>query len=268
MKYSFNDLIGVLERLRGENGCPWDKEQTQESLLPYLLEESTEFIEAVHQGSTKDACEELGDVLLQVVFHAQIAKEKGDYTIDDVVHGIAEKMVRRHPHVFDEVKVDSTAEVDDLWQEIKAKERAGQPKPKSILDKAKESLPALMRAQELQKLAAKTGFDWPQAQDVLEKVQEEAQELAAEIAKQDVGAENTAAVEEELGDLLFVLVNLAKHAKVDAQMAMLRANAKFVRRFKAMEALVKADGQVLEELKLSAMDEYWDKVKYSEKKSK
>lgn len=265
MKKNFNDLVAILARLRGDDGCPWDKEQTTASLLPYLIEESNEFIEAVQSENPAAACEELGDVLLQIVFHAQIAAEKGEFTIDDVVDGIAQKMVRRHPHIFGDVQVESAAEVADLWQKIKQSEKAGQPRPKSVLDQAKKSLPALMRAQDLQKKAAKTGFDWPDAEAVLQKVQEEAGELALEIAKRNAGADNATALEEEFGDLLFVLVNLARHGKIDAQLAMLRANAKFERRFKQMEVLIAAEQKDLGSLTLSEMDAFWDQVKAHEK---
>jgi len=248
-------------RLRAPDGCPWDREQTQKSLLKYLLEESTEVIEAVQAGDQPHVCEELGDVLLQIVFHAQVAKEAGDFTIAEVIDGIAAKLVRRHPHVFGEGSAATPEAVSILWDQIKKEEKAQKgivEKPKSVLDKVSRALSPLMRAQELQVKAAKVGFDWPTADGVLDKVREEITELEVEMK-----ANHTEKFQAELGDLFFALVNLARHAGVEAELAMIGANAKFERRFRRVEELA-GGGEAMKNKTLQQLDLFWDEVKREE----
>jgi MazG family protein len=259
MAYSFDDLVQIMARLRAPEGCPWDREQTHETLLKYLIEESTEVIEAVQSGNKPHVCEELGDVLLQVVFHAQIATENGHFTSADVIDGIATKLVRRHPHVFLNATADTPEQVMVLWDKIKAEERANQPKASSVLDKVSRSLPSLARAQELQAKAAKVGFDWTDVKDVLDKIREEILELEVEIRAGD-----KVKFEDEFGDLLFALVNLARHAGVEAELAMIRANQKFDRRFRRVETL-SGGGEVMKTMTLAQMDLFWDQAKREEK---
>jgi len=246
-----------MAQLRAPNGCPWDQEQTHQSLLKYLMEESTELIEAVQEGDAAHIQEELGDVLLQVIFHAQIASEAGLYDIHKVIDGISAKLVRRHPHVFSNAIAEDPEAVTRQWDAIKLqeKEKQGKVKLPSILDKVSKSLPSLMRAQELQLKAAKVGFDWPSIEGSFAKVQEEFAEVAAELESGDKSKLN-----EEFGDLLFAMVNFGRHAGLDCEQAMIAANAKFDRRFRRVENLAGGSdnmkGKELEELDL-----YWDQAK-------
>jgi len=251
-----------MTRLRAPDGCPWDREQTHETLLKYLLEESTEVVEAVQEGSPAHVCEELGDVLLQIVFHAEIAREAGHYSIAEVIDGIASKLVRRHPHVFGEAVADTTDAVTTQWDKIKLQEKAAKgqvDKPKSVLDKVSRALPALARAQELQTKAAKVGFDWPNLDGVLAKVQEEFGELQVEVANKD-----SVKIREEFGDLLFALVNFARHAGFEAEFALVGGNAKFERRFRRVEDLA-GGGEVMKGQSLEQLDLFWDQAKREEK---
>jgi len=241
------NLITIMQQLR--KGCPWDKEQTFNSLLPYLLEESYEYIDAVQSGNVKNMVEELGDVLLQVVFHSQIAKEEGKFTIDDVINGISEKMVRRHPHVFGSENLGTSKEVLKKWEEIKSEEKAE--KPKSAMDKVPRSMVALSRAQELSRRAAKVGFDWDNPKPVLEKVREEIGEFEAE----ETGS---LSAEEEFGDILFALVNLARHKGINAETALARANAKFEKRFRQVEIMA---GGKPQNFTLEELDGFWEEAK-------
>jgi MazG family protein len=238
-----------MQKLRSPEGCPWDREQNFNSLLPYLLEESYEYIDAIQSGNVKLMAEELGDVLLQVVFHAQIAKEEGKFTIDDVIKAICEKMVRRHPHVFGDESLGTSAEVLKKWEEIKDSEK--EEMPKSAMDKVPRSMVALSRAQELSRRAAKVGFDWNDPKPVLEKVKEEIGEFEAEES-------GSLAAEEEFGDILFALVNLARHKGIDAETALARANAKFEKRFRQVEIL--ADGKP-QNFTLEELDKFWNEAK-------
>jgi MazG family protein len=218
----FAGLVEILARLRAPDGCPWDREQTHESLLKYLLEESVEVVEASRSGDTAHLAEELGDVLLQVVFHAQIAAEAGTFTIDDVVRAISEKMIRRHPHVFGASVAETSDAVLAQWEVIKAQEKAaaGKAQAKSVLDKVSRSLPALARAQALQNRAAKTGFVWPEEGSAWSKVKEGLGELKAE----------------EYGDLLFALVSWGRRMGLEAEEELIHSNAKFEARFREREA--------------------------------
>jgi tetrapyrrole methylase family protein/MazG family protein len=257
--------------LRGEKGCPWDKEQTHQSLRPYLIEESYEVIEAIDLNDPAKIREELGDLLLQVVFHAQLAEEAGTFTYADVVDGICEKMIRRHPHVFGEVKVDGVAGVLDNWQKIKAKEKGEQPETKthSLLKGIPPGIPALQRAEKVQSRATKVGFDWPSIDGPLDKVREELDELL-EVWRNDPEAarwtpdQRQDRLEEEFGDLLFALVNVGRFLHLHPELALNRTVDKFVRRFKQMEQLAQADGKALQEMDLQAMDKLWEQVKAGE----
>lgn len=251
-----------MARLRATDGCPWDREQTHESLLPYLMEESTEVVEAVQSKDMHHICEELGDVLLQIVFHAQIASEAQQFDILQVVDGIAAKLVRRHPHVFAEATAETPEDVTTQWEKIKAEEKAAKAgaassgtKMPSVLDKVSRALPTLARAQKLQARAAKVGFDWPDVQGVWAKVREEIAELEVEM-----NAGNQGLFAEELGDLFFALVNLARHARVDADVALIGANAKFERRFRRVEQLA-GGGESMKGQSLEQLDLFWDQAK-------
>lgn len=249
------ELLGIMQKLRSPEGCPWDREQSFNSLLPYLLEESYEYIDAVQSGDAKLMAEELGDVLLQVVFHAQIAKEEGKFTIDDVIKAICEKMVRRHPHVFGDENLGTSTEVLKKWEEIKNSEK--EEKPKSAMDKVPRSMVALSRAQELSRRAAKVGFDWSDSKPVLEKVKEEIAEFESE-------KNGSLEAEEEFGDILFALVNLARHKGINAETALSRANAKFEKRFRQVEILAGGNPQ---NFTLEELDKFWNQAKTIEKNS-
>jgi tRNA threonylcarbamoyl adenosine modification protein (Sua5/YciO/YrdC/YwlC family) len=249
MSNTFQDLLDIMQKLRSPRGCPWDREQNFNSLLPYLLEESYEYIDAVQNGNTKLMAEELGDVFLQVVFHAQIAKEEGKFTIDDVIKAICEKMVRRHPHVFGSENLGTSAEVLKKWEEIKDSEK--EEVPKSAMDKVPRSMVALSRAQELSRRAAKVGFDWNDSKPVLDKVKEEIEEFELE-------KNGSLEAEEEFGDILFALVNLARHKGINAETALARANAKFEKRFRQVEILA---GGKPQNFTLEELDKFWNKAK-------
>jgi len=242
-------LLDIMQTLRSPEGCPWDREQNFNSLLPYLLEESYEYIDAVQSGNAKLMAEELGDLLLQVVFHAQIAKEEGKFTIEDVIREICDKMIRRHPHVFGNENLGTSKEVLKKWEEIKASEK--EEKPKSAMDKVPRSMTALIRAQELSRRAAKVGFDWDNSKPVLEKIEEEIKEFEAEKS-------GSPEAEEEFGDILFALVNLARHKGISAEIALARANAKFEKRFRQVEIMA---GGKPQDFTLEQLDEFWNKAK-------
>lgn len=251
---ALEELRAVMHRLRAPGGCPWDAEQTHESLLPHLIEEAYEVAEAARSGDMAHLREELGDLLLQPFFHAEIASESGAFDIEDVARGITEKLIRRHPHVFGGATVEGSAGVLKQWEEIKRVEKGGG--DESVLHGVSAGLPALVRAQKLQGKAAKVGFDWPEAGPVLEKIREEADEIAVAMGGGDRGA-----VAEEVGDLLFSVVNLARKLGIEAEVALARANEKFVRRFRALEERVAAGGGRLEGMSLEEMDAVWDEVK-------
>jgi len=256
-KYSFKDLVEIMEKLRSPKGCPWDRKQTHESLLPYLLEETYEVIDAVKKGSDEELKEELGDLLLQVVFHSQITKERGAFDIEDVVDSIAKKLVHRHPHVFGEREDIKTAEdVNREWEKLKEKEGK---KKESLLDGIPESMPALERAYKLQKRAAKVGFDWEGFEGIKEKLIEEISEIEEEIKKGD-----RKKIEEEVGDLLFMAVNLARFLGVHPEVALRRANEKFEKRFRYIEKRAKEMGKDLKEMSLEEMEALWQEAKERE----
>jgi tetrapyrrole methylase family protein/MazG family protein len=263
----FEKLVAVQARLRAPEGCPWDREQTHETLRTYLLEEAYEVLDAQEAGDDLKFSDELGDLLLQVLFHADIAREGGRFTVVDVIRAIHDKMIRRHPHVFADALAKDSAEVLRNWEQIKAKERAdeqvrsGRPlatdanNGSSVLDGVSRRLPATMEGFQLTRKAARVGFDWQNAQGVIEKIREEVGEL--ERALPGGGRE----AEEELGDLLFAAVNLARFLKIDPEIALKRANRKFVSRFHAMEGLARKSGRAFAELPREEMENLWERAK-------
>lgn len=246
-------------------GCAWDKQQTYKSLAQYTLEEAYEVVDAIEREQLSDFKEELGDLLFQVVFHAQLAKEQGAFEFDDVVDVLVAKMLRRHPHVFPDGDLTrfgestnlSEAQISEQWQQIKAQEKAQKGTPsESILDDIPRAMPSLMQAVKIQKKAAKVGFDWPDVAPVFAKIREELDELEEAIGEQDTGH-----MEEEMGDVLFAVSNLARHLSVSPDVALMKTNVKFRRRFQRIEALLAEQGQLLEEMSLAQLDQLWDQAK-------
>lgn len=264
MSKSFDELVAVMAKLRAPGGCPWDHEQTYASLAQYLLEEAYETFDAIHEadqtGDTANLREELGDLLLQVVFHSTIGAERGDFTIDQVAEGVAKKLVLRHPHVFGDKKLARAQDVLDNWDSLKADERAASgkvEKPReSILDDVPVHFPALLEGLKLTTKAAKVGFDWENAEQIFEKIDEEIKELQAALRD---GEKKDAA--EEIGDLLFAVLNLARHLDVEPETALKRTNRKFRSRFKFIENELKREGKKLEAATLDEMDALWNKAK-------
>lgn len=253
-KYTLEGLRELMARLRGPGGCPWDKQQTHQTLKRYLLEEAYEVIEAIEEGDMYKLNEELGDLLLQVVFHARLAEEEGFFNLRDVVAGIVEKMLRRHPHVFGQVKLKTAQQVLKRWEEIKALERQGN--GEGAILQAPRTLPALLRALKVQEQAARRGFDWPEVKGVWAKVFEELEELKA---SQNAGEEGRVA--EEMGDAFFALVNLARWLKVDPESALNRTIDKFCRRFEYIAEEARKQGRELQSLTLEEMDALWEETK-------
>ena len=255
------DLIEVMRRLRDpDGGCPWDIEQTFESIAPYTIEEAYEVADAITNGSREDLKGELGDLLLQVVYHSCMAEEEGSFAFADVAQAITEKMIRRHPHVFGNEKVESADAQTARWEATKAAERAEGGDKTSALDGVALALPALVRAQKLQKRAARVGFDWPDTTGVTEKIAEESAELAVEM-----NDGNPEAIAEEYGDLLFSVAVLGQHLGVDAEQALAATNRKFERRFRGVEERLATIGKTPTESTLEEMDALWDAIKVSEK---
>lgn len=248
-------LRAIMVRLRDPaDGCAWDLAQTYATIAPYTIEEAYEVADAVERGDLADLCDELGDLLLQVVFHAQMAAEAGDFTFDDVCTSICDKLVRRHPHIFAGGAARTPDEIKAMWDVIKAQERAG--KPSTILGDVPVNLPPLARAQKMQKRMAKVGFDWAGADEVVDKVSEELEEFAAATKAGDAGE-----MEAEFGDLLFTLVNLARHLDLDAEAALRGSNARFAARVRHMDAAVRTDGGTLADLDADALDARWESAK-------
>ena len=254
-----DELLDVMARLRDPaSGCAWDLGQDFRSIAPYTLEEAYEVVDAIERGDLDELRDELGDLLLQVVFHARMAEEAGAFGFDDVARAIVDKMVRRHPHVFGDARTDDPAELKRLWEAGKARERAAKAAPDgagppSALDGVAVALPALVRAAKVQSRAARVGFDWPDAEPVRAKVLEELDEVAA--------ASGPDEIEDEVGDLLFSVVNLARHVGADPETALRRACAKFEHRFRAVERLARERGVALDALDLAGLDALWDEVK-------
>ena len=262
--YDFEDLLQIMQRLRTpETGCAWDLEQCFETIAPYTIEEAYEVGDAIARGDMKDLADELGDLLLQVVFHAQIAKDEGHFSIEDVTQAISEKMIRRHPHVFGNESQRSADAQTSAWEEIKAAERATKTATdESALAGVAAALPALMRSEKLQKRAARTGFDWTDPKDIFSKLEEEMGEVKDAIEEADADH-----IEEEVGDLLFVAVNLARRLSVDPEVALRKANSKFERRFRAMEQIAPNGVSGFGDLDLDAQEALWVAVKREEEKA-
>lgn len=259
-------LHDITEKLRDpEKGCPWDREQTLESLKPCVLEETYELLDAMSRPEDRENhIEELGDVLLQVMFQCVMAEEKGLFSFDDVANAVSDKLVRRHPHVFGDVVVDGTGDVLSNWERIKRQERRKKER-KSALDGVPDALPGLIKAQRVQEKAARAGFDWKDSAGPMEKINEEIGELKEELAKRkDCRPENSGRVKEELGDLIFSVCNLARHIKVDAESAVQSTTAKFSRRFRMVESLAAARGMDMAKMTLGELDELWEEAKKSE----
>lgn len=266
---AFEDLVALQARLRGPNGCPWDREQTHASLKPFLVEEAYEVLDAMDSGVARKFAGELGDLLLQIVFHAEMAKEKGRFDITDVIRAVHTKMVRRHPHVFGTTKAQTSGQVLKNWEQIKSEEReaeSGKGSKKraaeSVLEGVPKGLPALIEAYQLSRRAANVGFDWENVGGVFEKLNEEARELRLALDRRDdanSGAEGK--VEEEMGDLLFAAVNLARQAGVEPEIALKRASRKFMERFQWMENRAKDQGRRFAEVPRGEMEKLWNRSK-------
>ena len=252
---SLSKLIKITDTLMGENGCPWDKVQTRESLKPYLIEETYEVLEALDTNDPEKIKDELGDLLYQILFHSKISSLKGEFNFRDVMDNLSKKMVRRHPHVFKGGKLNTPDQVVGQWEEIKNKEN-NKANQKSILDSIPINLPSLIRAQKLQKKAAKEGFDWEQINDVFDKLDEEIKEFKEAVLKK----KNTA-IQSEIGDIIFVITNIAKCYKIDAEEALRSTNNKFIKRFQYIEQKIEAKGKTLKDSPLEEMERYWQEAK-------
>jgi tetrapyrrole methylase family protein/MazG family protein len=250
------ELLDVIATLRSENGCPWDKEQTHISMKRFLVEECAELLDAIDDADDEHICEELGDVLLHIAFHARIAEEENRFNFDDVAKAITEKMIRRHPHVFADAQAANSAEVLEIWRGVKKKEKSPTCDA-SILDRVPRHMPSLARADELQKRAAKVGFDWSAPEQIVDKIEEELAELKVAMASKD-----DASIDDEIGDLLFAVANLARFRKRDTSEEVLaQANAKFIRRFQYIERSIREKGGTLEEADINEMERLWNEAK-------
>lgn len=254
----FNRLLSIMKKLRAPGGCPWDREQDYLSLRRYILEEAYELIEAIESGDLDNMTEECGDLMLQVVFISTIAEERGDFDICDVLNYISSKLVRRHPHVFGDISVKNSDEVLKNWEQIKATERKEKRKDNSIIAGVPRGLPALLRSYRIQERAAKVGFDWQKEQlnDVFAKVEEELAEV-----REAVAGGNADAIAEEMGDLMFASVNLARHLKTEPETALHRATEKFASRFRHVEKRVKESGRYWKDFTLDELDKFWEDAK-------
>ncbi len=251
MSESFDRLVNIVKRLRSPNGCPWDRKQTLYSLKQNVIEEVFELIDALDRKDTENIKEELGDMLLHVVFHSQIAEEENLFSIDDMINGICDKLIRRHPHVFGNLKVEDVDEVLKNWEKIKENEK--KEKPKHYLDSVPRSLPPIEKAYKLQKKAAKVGFDWNNPEECFKKVEEEFNELKE--------AKNKEEIKHEIGDLMFALINFARLNKIDPSEALREANLRFEERFNCIEDKLKENGKNLENSNLEEMDKLWSECK-------
>jgi MazG family protein len=263
---AFDRLVQIMATLRGPDGCPWDREQTPASLTRFVLEETYEVLDAIDRGNHADLCEELGDFLFQAVFLAQLEYEAGRFSITDSLRAITEKLVRRHPHVFardrGEPALDTADDVRVRWDAIKAQERGGQTAPRSLLGGVAPALPALLRAHTLGARAASVGFDWPHASDVMAKIREEVDELREVV--EDGPQPDPGRAEEEMGDLLFAMANLARKLGIEPETALRKANDKFTRRFGAVERAVAGSGATMGEVGLDALEAEWARAKADE----
>jgi len=268
----FEKLVALQARLRAPNGCPWDREQTHHTLRTYLIEEAYEVLDALESGDDEKFAEEMGDLLLQVVFHSQIAAEQGRFNVADVIREVHEKMVRRHPHVFGDQRAKDAEQVLKNWHQIKAQERrskaaesgssAESAANESALDGVPRTLPATLQSLQLTKKAARTGFDWLDAAGILNKIREEIAELQSELTQGNLGK-----IEDEVGDLLFAAVNLARFLKIDPEIALKNTNQKFVRRFQQMERAAAASGRKFQEVPREEQESLWDLAKLGERQA-
>jgi tetrapyrrole methylase family protein / MazG family protein len=254
----FDRLVDIMATLRSPAGCPWDRAQTSTSLKPYLLEEAYEVLEALEEGTPQKLQDELGDLLFQVIFHAQLARERGDFDIYDILAGTIAKMIRRHPHVFGSAAASTPQEALQNWEEIKRQEKTAT-QATSVLDGVPRQLPSLLRAQRLQDKAARVGFDWPLIDQVWNKLSEELQEL-----RTSMDQANRAAIEEELGDVLFVLVNLARWLEINPDEALHNTSKKFIQRFQFIERELSRQGKTPKQSTLAEMDALWEQAKHQE----
>jgi MazG family protein len=277
----FERAVSLMARLRGPGGCPWDREQTFDSIKPYTVEETYEVLEAIDNRDWPELSKELGDLLLQVLFYAQMAKENGDFSIDDVLERLSDKLVRRHPHVFGNVKADTASDVLRNWESIKQEEK-NLPSPESTLAGVSSAMPALLEAHKLSTKAAATGFDWPTIEGLFDKLDEETQELRAELSQYPVPALHPHAkgvagsgrrplpaelqerLEEEIGDLFFVVVNMARYLSLDSESALKKSNRKFKRRFQWMERQLKSSGRSPQDVTAEELDSLWRQAKDQE----
>jgi ATP diphosphatase len=277
----FERAVSIMARLRGPGGCPWDREQTFESIKPYTVEETYEVLEAIDNRNWPELSKELGDLLLQVLFYAQMAKEQGDFSIDDVLERLSDKLVRRHPHVFGDVKADTSSAVLRNWESIKQQEK-NSPPPESALAGVSSAMPALLEAHKLSTKAAATGFDWPNIEGLFDKLDEETKELRTELSQYpapgphphpkgiagsggpSVPAELQERFEEEIGDLFFVVVNMARYLSLDSESALKKSNRKFKRRFQWMEQQLKSSGRSPQDATAEELDYLWRQAKDQE----
>ncbi|MFC1595981.1 nucleoside triphosphate pyrophosphohydrolase [Candidatus Margulisiibacteriota bacterium] len=255
--FSIDHLREIVARLRAPDGCPWDREQTHETLKPYLVEETYEVLEAIDHKDAEGLCGELGDILLHVIFHSQLAREQNTFTFEDVVEKIIKKMVRRHPHVFGDTKATSVDEVWVNWEKIKGEEQKAGKNKGSVLENVPKALPSLYRADKLQRRAARIGFDWDNIAGAWDKVHEELEEL-----KEIYDSNDSPRIKEEIGDLLFSIVNIARKLDIDAEEALRESITKFMQRFRYIEEAVKKDGKNLEKVPLEEMDRLWEEGKH------
>lgn len=252
---SLSKLIKITDTLMGEDGCPWDKVQTRESLKPYLVEETYEVLEALDENDPEKIKDELGDLLYQIIFHSKISSLKGEFDFRDVIDNLSEKMVRRHPHVFKDGKLNTPDQVIEQWEDIKKKEK-NKKNQKSILDSIPINLPSLIRAQKIQKKAAKKGFDWERINDVFDKLDEEILEF-----KEAVLSKKNIDIQSEIGDIIFVITNISKFYKIDAEEALRSTNNKFIKRFHYIEQQLEEKGKTLKDSTLEEMEHYWQESK-------
>lgn len=257
-KRSFDDLVKLMTTLRGPNGCPWDRKQTLPDLKPYVIEEAYEVVDAIDQNDRRALAEELGDLLLQVVFIAEMTREEGTFDVYDSITAIHDKLVRRHPHVFADVEANDAETVLTNWEKLKQEERKAE--DKSVLSGVPQSMPALLKAWRLTEKAARVGFDWRRTEDVFDKIDEEVGELREAVQKGDLSH-----IHEEIGDLLFTIANIARKVNVNPEEALQSTNRKFMSRFQSMEAQVRGRGQNLDQLPLEEMDRLWDEAKAAER---
>jgi tetrapyrrole methylase family protein/MazG family protein len=257
----FVTLLDIMARLRQPGGCPWDREQTRDSLKPFLIEETYEVLEAIDAGDARALMEELGDLLFQVIFHARVAEERGEFAMGDVLRGLIDKMVSRHPHVFGDAAVTTSDEALAQWESLKQREAATKGRRRSVIDGVPRAMPSLVRAQRTQAKAARVGFDWPDARAAFEKVREEVEEVG-----EALGTGDRDRIREELGDVLFSLVNAARLASIDAEDALHGATEKFRRRFTEMEAELSAQGKSVDNVPQAELEQAWEAVKAAERR--